>query len=86
MPAPSLYYSMSDSVFDKAKNDLLIDEKWDPNILILRIKVPLHKPYLGKSIKFGKPKRLIVPILYRECSTNDYIDDDMTACVDIIII
>ena len=83
MPAPSLFCTISDAVFDLAL-DLVEDETWQvdsihsPN----QHKLP-DNTNMNESIPFVKAKPLLVKVPDRDCFIDGYIDDGITGCVDI---
>ena len=82
-PAPVVYSTTSDALFDLA-NDLLREEKWDPDKLHAKIRNKLpEKTVLDKSIPFGKAKRLFVPVPKRQTFIEGYVDDGIGGCLDI---
>ena len=80
---PSIYSTMSETIFDLT-NDLLNDKKWKLNDLHSPIINKLHEPQsLDNSIPFGRAEKLSVHIPSRTSFCDGYIDDFLSAGVDI---
>ena len=83
MPAPSLFCTISDAVFDLAQ-DLVDDESWQVDYLYSpnQHKLPT-KSEMNDSIPFVQAKPLLVKVPDRDCFIDGYIDDGIAASVDV---
>ena len=83
VPGPSVFSTVSEAIFDLA-NDILQDPSWDPMTLHAPSWETFEPPleYDG-ALPFGKAKQLAVEIPLQECLCDGYIDDGISAAVEL---